>query len=656
CTSPLPSFEDVRVIMRGDTAIIEFTNVPAAADYRVYPMPEPSALGTDGEGRQTIRDAIYRCAGQRTVADREQEYGAAYAGSLVAADNGYARKEREAILGHVFLQPGPGRVPVYRLADPNGNGGYFNAEWIPPLYEEANSAEYVIAAERRAELLRLGFRDDGIAFYAPARGDRTVYRIEYTPDDHQGTRVSFYFTEGAEHDARTSGDQSRVLDLGARFSVLAAPASGSVPLHRVTYRSGSTFDVLAAGPAAYQRVLHQGGPVTSLTWSGLSEPTTLVIEALDVGCPFPGAYLGAFAAEPEDATDHRTDTLDGLRSPETGEVFVNGQHAESNRPAAIARSLVEVAPQQRPALDFEATFSDPDELAAMERHEDDNAIVFRNPRWSVETSHCGEGLSFGAVLGQLFLGLPRCRISVVPRGFSPRISATSFLHVRMASDLPSTGRRYPQLLITTAQSREASEVTTALELPIHERLGPAVASQLPGPESSIIVQTHFSYHEAQIQFCGHRGWGTTAFCPRANLYGFNAGEPEMRWTGERWLPVPVVGDRVGFDRPVQLDVYASTERVYLFIDDQPTGCAILPAGEMPTGDVSVAFGAVIDEPEKDEIIRGEPGRKFERELSLLHSDRRMDDFGIDLDVPAPAWDESVLPCATRWFGGRLIQE
>ena len=226
----------------------------------------------------------------------------------------------------------------------------------------------------------------------------------------------------------------------------------------------------------------------------------------------------------------------------------------------------------------------------------------------------------------------------------------------MATDLPSTARRFPQLLITTARSPEASEVATASELPIHDRLGPIAASTLPGTESSIIVQTYFTYHEAQIQFCGHRGWGRSAFCPRANLYGFNAGESQGMWTGEPWLPVPVVTDRVGFDRPVQLDVYASTERVYLFIDDRPTGCAILPAGEMPAGPVTVAFGAMVDEPNKDELIRLEPGRKFEREFSQLHSDRRMDDFGIDLEVPAPAWDEAVLPCATRWFGGQLLQE
>ena len=656
CMSPLPRLPDVQVTMRGDTAILEFPGVPAAADYRVFVMPEASALERDDQGRQIVRDAIYRCAGKRTVADRSEEYGALYPESLVAPDNGYARSEAEATLGYVFLQPGRGRLAVHRLADPNGAGGYANADWIPPLYREANSAEYAIDPERRAELLRMGFRDDGIAFYAPDAGDVTVHRIEYQPDAHQGSRASFYFTDGPEHLARTGGDQSAVLDFGARFTVHATAVRDAVPLRRVTYRTGSTFDVLAAGAPAYQRALHQGGAVTALAWSGLTGPTTLVVEALDAGCPFPGAHVGAFDTEPEEATSYPTRTLDALRSPDTGEVFVNGQHDPSSRPAPIARAFVEVAPRARPALDFEARFDDPDELADMTVIEDSIARVYRNARWSLETSHCGEGLSFGAVLGQLFLGVPRCRLSLVPRAFTPHIARTRFLHVRMASDLPSTGRRFPQLLITTARSPDAAEVASVAQLPIHERLGPLAPSQLPGAESSIVVQTHFSFHEPQIQFCSRRGWGTTAFCPRANLYGFNAGEPDMHWTDERWLPVPVVTDRVGFDRPVQLDVYASTERVYLFIDDQPIGCAQLPADEMPEGAVTVAFGAVVDEPEKDEVIRGEPGRTYEREFSPLQSDRRMDDLGIAVGVAEPAWDESRLPCATRWYGGRLVAE
>ncbi len=49
----------------------------------------------------------------------------------------------------------------------------------------------------------------------------------------------------------------------------------------------------------------------------------------------------------------------------------------------------------------------------------------------------------------------------------------------------------------------------------------------------------------------------------------------------------------GYDRPVQWDVYASTSRVYVFMDGKPSGCAVLPAGRMPAGPVTVAYRAVI---------------------------------------------------------------
>ena len=88
CASPLPRLPHVEVAMRGDTAIIELAGVAGAIDYRVYPLPEPSAVGRDGQGRTTVRDAIYRCSGRRTAATREEEYGSLFSESLTAADNG----------------------------------------------------------------------------------------------------------------------------------------------------------------------------------------------------------------------------------------------------------------------------------------------------------------------------------------------------------------------------------------------------------------------------------------------------------------------------------------------------------------------------------------------------------------------------------------
>jgi hypothetical protein len=357
-----------------------------------------------------------------------------------------------------------------------------------------------------------------------------------------------------------------------------------------------------------------------------------------------------------DAQPFPTKTLEALRAQSpTGEVFLNGQFDPTNRPEPIARSFVRVAPDAKDPMDFRGALEDPAEFADMTVYEHPYARVYRNEKWSIETTNCDKSLSYGSVLGELFLGVSDCELSLVPRTFKPRIEAARFLHVRVATNLPSTARRFPQVLITSALPVEADAVASVDEIPIHRRAGSFVASELPGQESSIVVQTYYSYHEAQIHFCDHRGFGPTIPCPRANIYGYNAGESVGQWVGEPWLPVPVMTDLAGFDRPVRFDIYASTERVYLFADGSPAGCAMLPAGGMREGEVTVAFGVVVNQAGDDEIILGEPGRAFERAYSQTHSDRRLDEFAMSVGTPAPSWDDSRFPCASRWFGGSLAQ-
>jgi hypothetical protein len=140
-------------------------------------------------------------------------------------------------------------------------------------------------------------------------------------------------------------------------------------------------------------------------------------------------------------------------------------------------------------------------------------------------------------------------------------------------------------------------------------------------------------------------------CPQANIYGHHAGNYTEEWE-EPWLPTPLLGDVTGFDRPVQLDVYASTERVYVFMDDKPAGCAVLPADRMPAGPVTVAFRGVLYHSGIDEsVVPDNSGHQYLKRYSLSHFARHMDDFGIERSVPAPAWDETRMPCGTRWYGG-----
>jgi hypothetical protein len=676
CVPELPPIQNVKVTMRGDTAIIEFEPVAGARDYRIYPEPDPAAWLIGENNEVGVKDGIYRCAGDRIFQDREADGANGFDCSLSGCDNArhdYARSDEEALLGYVFLTPAADRVPVYRVANPNGGGGFRNADWVVPLYSEANSAEYVTDTAARDALLAQGWRDDGIAFYTSKDASKTVYRIHYA-DDWQGDNVVFFFTDGPEHDARAAQPAEQIADLGPRFQILDSEQPDSVPLYRVTY-TGS-FDVLAAGEARFDQVLHQGiRPVWSVSWPGITANTRFIVEALDSGCPFPEGYV---AAQHHDADIDRTSgepfnypslTLDEARLS-SGEVYINGQHDPSSRPKPIARAYVDVEPEPHPEMDFLETFDEGAEWEPFTKWQDNNAFVFRNSKWAIDTSGCTENFTFGPLLGQFVLGMAdggsSCNVSITPKNVPTELGSDGYLHVRMSTDVPSTNRRYPQILITTVPLKDDPEPEASYidDVPVHSRLGNfpfdwAGADKVAGtgddvaPEGgqSIVVQPFGGYQETQIEYCDTRGWGVSQQCDRANVYGFHAGDYQSTWK-EGWTPVPVQGDVAGFDRPVQWDVYASNQRVYVFMDGKPSACAILPEGRMPAGAVTVAYRAVLYHCGIDEsVVPEDSGHRYEREYSLCHSDRHMDDFGIDLSVPAPMWDESVLPCGTKWYGG-----
>ena len=645
----LPRIESLVPTIRGDTAIIDFAAVMGAADYRIYPLPAPDDILVGPNGEVAVRNAVYRCGGALPREDRRTDGINRFDVSLAGNVQGYTRTESEALLGYVFLSPGTGRVPIYRVANPNSIGGY-TWEYDAPPAKEFNGADYVQGTDERDALLAKGWRDDGIAFYISSDGTRSVYRREYASNGF----VVFYI-DGPEKTARDA--QTDASEAGERFKILASAADGAVPLSRVLYSYNNDHDILAAGDVNRDRVLYQGNiPITSLSWPGLKGSTTLVLEALDKGCPFPGGYVGAMAAPAAvlgGINSQPTITLDQARLT-SGEVYVNGQYDTTNHPNPIARAYVTVAPAAQPDMDWFESFDSDADLTTLQKLVDDNigTRVFRNDKISLEYDDSDANYSYGAMLGQFVAG-SSASFYVAALGANATIQKDTYVHGTMRADMASTNRRYPQMWITdTPLGDPAKELT--YKVPFSERLGPRPFEMLPpGPYHTIVAQTFGGSPELQIQFCDLRGWGVSEQCPKANIYGYPAGEANAT-SKDPWLPLPVVGDYIGMDRLVKFDVYASTDRVYLFVEDKPAGCAVLPAGRMPAGPVTVIFGVAAYHIEVDEFVAPDNSREqYWKRYSLAHTDRKLDDLGVKTGVSLPAWDESIMPCGTQYNAGLL---
>ncbi len=640
---PLPRIDNLRVTMHADTAIIDFEGVAGAKDYRVYTLPADDDVLVGEQGEVAIRNAIYRCAGERARFDREHDAINRFDSSIAGMVYGHMRTEAESTLGYVYLTPAADRLAVYRVANPNLRGGYVWEYGAPPA-KEYNGADYVVGTEARDALIAQGWRDDGIAFYIPAAGTRPVYRkmIE--------TAVLFY-TDGPEAQVRAGGEE--------RFRIHANEQPGSVPLRRVFYGWADDHDTLAAGEANFQNVLHQGNrPVTSVTWPGLTGDTTLVIEALDGGCPFAGAHIGGSPAPESTRFTYvlPTITVDQARLS-SGEVYINGQADVTSRPRPIARAYVNVTPEPHPDMDWYQSFDIGATWEPMQEiiHDGNGNVILRNSVMSAEFgSTVDDAFSYGPMLGQFYVG-SSTSVRLVARGVDASLASDSYLHVTMATSLPSTNRRYPQIWITTTPEVTPDQVPHSYDVPLETRLGPfPFENKPPGENDTIVVQPFTANHEMQIQVCNNRGWGVSQQCDRANVYGYHAGHDQrLPWANNiSWTPMPVIGELAGLDRPVKIDVYASTTRVYVYVEDKPAGCAIIPAGQLQAGPRNVVFGTSGYHIDIDEsVIPENSPHAYWRKFHPNHVERLFDDLGISRGVSRPAWDEARMPCGTHWYGG-----
>jgi hypothetical protein len=632
---PLPRLPAVRATATGDAVKISVEPVDGAVDYRVYVLPADADVMPRSDGHLTVRNAIYRCAGTREsptlVQDNMELNQSESVKTLVEAEvDGYRRTLADATLGHVYVTPGEGRVPVYAMGRPDGDAdnSCFHQRW-----NETRAKEYVVSETDRRAKLAARWRDDGIVFYVPASGtagSKPVYGAGMNP--------RLYWVDGPEASSRNGGEVA--------FNVLAEAAlPDTVPLMRVHYSIGCSYgshDELVAGKPRFERARFQGDEQSlfDLHYSGIKPDTTLVVEALADGCPFKGVIAPmTLPASTDDGVDYPaySTVADAQAAAATGEVFINGHYDAMNDPRPIARSFVKISPGPKPDMDWFAGFG-PDETIP-----DFNSLNFNAPCENPLNPGCVQeeraitewgdihftGNTFNRnglapMMGELWVTFAdwmadvggKVRITPNARG---TMSSSSFLHVTMQVDAYTTARRYPQIIISDGEVPVQSNLTTS---------------------NSIIVQTFADAYTPnwpyafQLEVCDHRNWEVNDQCPATDLYRITSADGTVTGLGAG----PEVGERTGADRSTSMDVFLSTQRAYLFLDNEPYGCVDLPDSGVPSGQVTVTFGDVIYHSGVDSVFA------FHKNHQQQFAKRHFDNLGFKSGVGAPMWDEGRFPC------------
>ena len=633
---PLPALTNVVAVQREDSAGIEFDPVEGAVDYRVYPLPADGDVSVGADGSVRVANAIYRCAGLRQTFDLANSLDARDRGLVVASQSTWHDEvPANPVLGYVFVTAAGDRSPVYALA---GHPTDDEVGW-----RETRLKIYTTDTTKRRDLLNRGWRDDGIVFYAPSTASaatRTVYSSQVSgvvAGQGWTQRAQYYFTD--EELASHTGD---TLAPSPEFQVLRSHASGTQPLMAVFYRAIQRHTELAAGKERFARAAFQGpGPLWHLEWSGITKPVTLVVEALGSGCP----YQGFLSPQHLEAPPHQTFyTLSDLQAASpTGEVFVNGQYDTKSLPKAIARSFVNVAPRPHEPGEWDwyqgfgagtdfgpVAFTTKCTQAGCRA----KTPVFDFSAYSLDVT-TNPVLAFGVFLGQMWVAYDDTGQDVTGKVRFTALQLakidsdpTKFLHVTMSVDIVTTGRRYPQMII----SDQRAPVQEGLSNPNNNTI---LVQPIQGPSMRIEAQAiHGLVNGAP--------WNVNNQAPEHRFidYDDNVGND-----GEPSATEPPF-EHAGMDRMTKFDVYVSTRRVYLLFDGVPAGCMEYPNGFALKGPVTVTFGDVLyHEGAGDErICQDKKPYVFMHLHQCTETKRHFDDLGFKSGVPAPAWNEARLPC------------
>jgi len=660
----LPPLTNVVATEREDSAGIDFDPFDKAVDYRVYPLPSDADVTAQADGSVTIKNAVYRCAGLRQTDELPNNTTNDVNNAANTYINGQyswkATVPSAPTLGYVYSEQGMNLVPVFAVGV---HPSSYEVGW-----RESRPKIYTTDASVRQSLLAAGGRDDGIVFYVPSTASattQTLYHSETAVPVQNWTQYSEYYFTSADMASHTTDTTPPA----PAFQVLTAAAEGTQPLMALFYQPAQQHTELAVGQERFNRAANQGpGPLWHLEWAGITQPTTLVVEALASGCP----YQGFLSPEHIAAPPHQTFlTLSDLQTASpTGEVFINGQYdlpgsaggpALLNTPNAspipIARSFVQVSPN-------------PHDPTAWDFYEGFNVnSTFGTSTATVDPGYCPSGTTtcahytsptfdigaysidnptnvplfvYGQFLGQFWDAFDDWKQDVTGsvRFTTQKMTtidadATKFLHVTWSVGTVSTGRRYPQLIVTDQPIpvEDGFKNTDGNFLIIQTIQGPSMRFEV----------------EAFHGLVNGNPWAVNNQAPDHALVDYDDWSGGMN-TNQTIPPAEPPFEHAGMDRMTKYDAYISSARLYVFVDGTPAGCTLYPNnGFALGGTVTVTFGDVLyhegAETEVGSCIAGSPtGMPFLLAHQCTETKRTWDDLGFKSAVNAPPWDSTNFPC------------
>jgi len=667
---PLPTLTNVTAVERDDSVGIDFDPIDNAIDYRVYPLPNAADVTANADGSVTVKNAIYRCAGLRQTYDLENNLNSSNS-SLVTFNspfNWQAQAGANPMLGYVYVTPGAGLAPVYAIAGylgPAEKGGV-TAELG---WRESRFKIYTTDPSQRQTLLDQGWRDDGIVFYVPSTASsatQTVYSSQNVAPSSNGAgddytqHLQYYF--GAADQASHASDTTPP---APAFQVLTAAdtTAATQPLMAVFYATDQGHTELAVGSERYRRALNQGnGPLWHLEWPGLTQPTILVVEALAAGCP----YQGFLSAQHLDAPPHQTFfTLSELQAASaTGEGFINGEYDGTTvSPVPLARSFVQVAPQPHDpsAWDWYQGFDVGSDFGPVTMLTSPasglttcdftgcygQTPIFDFSAYELDQVSNGTAVfTYGQFQGQLWEAFDDTGQDVTGRvRFTARqtssVASDSYLHVTMSANIVDTQRRYPQIIVSD-QPAPIDCYSNGCNGLGNATSNTLLVQTIEGPSMRLETQAiHGLVNGAQ--------WNVNNQAPAHELLDFD--NLDMNVVGAN-VGADTPFEHAGMDRMTRFDVYASSQKLYVFMDGAPAGCTSYPSGFALQGTVTVTFGDVLYHETADESAMNPRLMSFVQRHQYTETTRRFDDLAFKSGVSATSdsllstWDETRLPCGT----------